>query len=154
MSALVSELMPVGRKVPLYVGTGYNGELQEPYTLWLTSRREHYSDYQLWILSQSHRILFVHGDLRPHNIMVKDGQVIARILGFCKGFPYLALTQWLDGLPDADSWTLSCWIFHALVLDGETVNADGPFFKVSWSVTGYWRSNLCGWIHAVSIGRY
>ena len=31
------------------------------------------------MLPHSHRILFAHGDLRPHNIMVKDGNVAAII---------------------------------------------------------------------------
>ncbi|EKV17643.1 hypothetical protein PDIP_30560 [Penicillium digitatum Pd1] len=31
------------------------------------------------MLSQSHRILFTHGDIRPQNVMVKDGHVVAII---------------------------------------------------------------------------
>ncbi|CAG8948367.1 unnamed protein product [Penicillium salamii] len=41
--------------------------------------KRHIKSFLSGMLSQSHRILFTHGDIRPQNVMVKDGHVVAII---------------------------------------------------------------------------
>ncbi|KAJ5436987.1 hypothetical protein N7445_007872 [Penicillium cf. griseofulvum] len=41
--------------------------------------KRHIRSFLSGMLPQSHRILFTHGDIRPQNVMVKDGNVVAII---------------------------------------------------------------------------